>query len=68
MCELCSEDTAVRDMAREGSLRLAARFARLSRHYERLSFGRIKPHDVKEIDSMKHDARFAAKALVDEWL
>lgn len=68
MCELCSSDPAVRKMAQEGNQMFANRLMRLARYYKRLASGRDKPHVSATIDPMKHDARFAAKTLVDEWL
>jgi hypothetical protein len=65
MCELCSDDPAVSQMAREGCMMMAQRLRRLASFYENLADRRVKPHDGKAWDEQKHSMRFVAKEFLE---
>jgi hypothetical protein len=68
MCELCSDNEHERKMAQDGCHLAARQLRRMACYYENLADGRTKPHDHDAITAAKHDARFIAKRMVDEWL
>ncbi len=65
MCDLCNEETKA--LAKEHMKYLAIRMRELSRLYDDMASGKVKPHS-EQAKNMSYTARMLVRELVAEWV